>query len=71
LTHGNFVAVLRAAELAGNIFTNESVHVSYLPLAHVFEKQLILPVLKSGGRIGFFRGDGKSFPFNHLTFTLF
>ncbi|KAI8815019.1 hypothetical protein BJ742DRAFT_782010 [Cladochytrium replicatum] len=38
-------------------FTKEDVHISYLPLAHVFEREVQIVVLYVGGRIGFYQGD--------------
>ncbi|XP_071107341.1 long-chain-fatty-acid--CoA ligase 1-like [Haliotis cracherodii] len=60
LTHGNF-----AAELAGfmygitNIreFSPDDCHLSYLPLAHLFERTIQMVMFYGGGYIGFFSGD--------------
>ena len=41
------------------IITNEDVHISYLPLAHMMERIVAAMILQSGGRIGFYRGDVK------------
>ncbi|EPZ34892.1 AMP-dependent synthetase/ligase domain-containing protein [Rozella allomycis CSF55] len=35
------------------------VHISYLPLAHIFERMLNVALTCSGSRIGFFRGNSK------------
>ncbi|KAJ6667960.1 hypothetical protein lerEdw1_016281 [Lerista edwardsae] len=37
--------------------TYEDVHISYLPLAHMFERMVQSVVYCHGGRIGFFQGD--------------
>ena len=34
-----------------------TVYLSYLPLAHVLERLLHLPLLQEGGRIGFYQGS--------------
>nr|VZI06617.1 unnamed protein product [Spirometra erinaceieuropaei] len=39
------------------LFTSEDVHLSYLPLAHIFEQFATMLVLSGRGRIGFFAGD--------------
>ena len=60
LTHGNFIA-----DVAG-VFstfpakfrvTNSDTHISFLPLAHVFEQAVMVGLLTAGARIGFYRGD--------------
>ena len=33
------------------------VHISYLPLAHVFERILQISLINKGGRAGFYQGD--------------
>ncbi|XP_070427221.1 long-chain-fatty-acid--CoA ligase 6 isoform X7 [Equus przewalskii] len=60
LTHGNVVA-----DFSGFLKVTESqwaptradVHVSYLPLAHMFERMVQSVVYCHGGRVGFFQGD--------------
>uniref|UniRef100_A0A8C3RJX3 Arachidonate--CoA ligase n=1 Tax=Cyanoderma ruficeps TaxID=181631 RepID=A0A8C3RJX3_9PASS len=58
LTHGNVVAdfsgFLKVTESQWSP-TCEDVHISYLPLAHMFERMSV--VYCHGGRIGFFQGD--------------
>uniref|UniRef100_A0A8C3RJH2 Arachidonate--CoA ligase n=1 Tax=Cyanoderma ruficeps TaxID=181631 RepID=A0A8C3RJH2_9PASS len=58
LTHGNVVAdfsgFLKVTEWSP---TCEDVHISYLPLAHMFERMVQSVVYCHGGRIGFFQGD--------------
>ncbi|KAJ8262201.1 hypothetical protein GJAV_G00163660 [Gymnothorax javanicus] len=60
LTHENIVsncsAVIKIIE--GICPLNKSdTHISYLPLAHMFERMVQAMVLCSGARIGFFQGD--------------
>ncbi|XP_046560296.1 long-chain-fatty-acid--CoA ligase 1-like [Haliotis rubra] len=60
LTHGNF-----AAELGGFLygireildFGPDDCHLSYLPLAHLFERTMQMVMLHGGGYIGFYSGD--------------
>ncbi|KAM4677185.1 long-chain-fatty-acid--CoA ligase 6 isoform 1-T1 [Discoglossus pictus] len=60
LTHGNVVAdfsgFLKVTESQW-CPTSEDVHISYLPLAHMFERMVQSVVYCHGGRIGFFQGD--------------
>ncbi|XP_071267492.1 long-chain-fatty-acid--CoA ligase 1-like isoform X2 [Salvelinus alpinus] len=60
LTHGNvasncsaFIKVIEACCLPNH----EDVLLSYLPLAHMFERVVVGVILVHGGRIGFFQGD--------------
>uniref|UniRef100_A0A8C7WEQ8 Long-chain-fatty-acid--CoA ligase n=1 Tax=Oncorhynchus mykiss TaxID=8022 RepID=A0A8C7WEQ8_ONCMY len=60
LTHGNvasncsaFIKVIEACCLPNH----EDVLLSYLPLAHIFERVVVGVILVHGGRIGFFQGD--------------
>ncbi|KAJ1568685.1 Long chain acyl-CoA synthetase 7 peroxisomal [Cladochytrium tenue] len=59
LTHRNIVACLRGYLEMGSIPKPGDVHISYLPLAHVLERIIVLAALGSGCPIGFFRGDVK------------
>uniref|UniRef100_A0A674JUT2 Arachidonate--CoA ligase n=1 Tax=Terrapene triunguis TaxID=2587831 RepID=A0A674JUT2_9SAUR len=60
LTHRNVVAdfsgFLKVTESQWAP-TCEDVHISYLPLAHMFERMVQSVVYCHGGRIGFFQGD--------------
>ena len=67
LTHGNMVAVQRAADFQVEIFPSD-VHISYLPLAHVFERVVLLGILAKGASGGFFRGDGMFYFFLKFKF---
>ncbi|KAJ3173865.1 hypothetical protein HK101_011019 [Irineochytrium annulatum] len=57
LTHANLVAFLRAQIDGGNIGEPDDVHISYLPMAHVYERVCMSMTLTCGGAIGFYRGD--------------
>ncbi|CAK8672753.1 unnamed protein product [Clavelina lepadiformis] len=63
LTHENVVATLAGVFCIGkDSFLNVSapdVHISYLPLAHMFERIVQAQVLFAGASIGFFQGDIK------------
>ncbi|KAJ2988439.1 Long-chain-fatty-acid--CoA ligase 6, partial [Globomyces sp. JEL0801] len=57
MSHGNFIAASISAQSL-EIDEND-IHMSYLPLAHIFEKSSALNVYVRGGCIGFFRGTPK------------
>lgn len=58
LTHGNLIA-----ELAGvlshekDLFNEKDYHMSYLPLAHSFERVCSYAMIACGAKIGFFQGN--------------
>uniref|UniRef100_A0A3Q4FY95 Arachidonate--CoA ligase n=1 Tax=Neolamprologus brichardi TaxID=32507 RepID=A0A3Q4FY95_NEOBR len=58
LTHGNIVcncsAVIKVTEV--RLLPND-IHLSYLPLAHMFERVVQGVMLMHGARIGYFQGD--------------
>ena len=56
LTHRNLVSNAAAYSSDLDLGAND-VHVSYLPLAHIYERVTILVCLFAGSRAGFFRGD--------------
>lgn len=56
LSHKNFISVL--AGLKQNIkLKPEDIHLSYLPMAHVFEKIIVSLCVSEGVAIGFYSGD--------------
>lgn len=62
LTHRNFLAVTYALMVSSkhHYFTSlshQDIHISYLPLAHVFERAIHQVLVYNGARIGFFQGD--------------
>jgi long-chain acyl-CoA synthetase len=62
LTHENFMAVvasIRCMAEQGKMFksTPDEVHISYLPLAHVFELTNVANMIYGGAAIGFYQGD--------------
>ena len=61
LTHRNIMSA-SAGALAHLLLKETDVHVSYLPLAHIFETVVQVVLLCVGGRIAFFQGDVKKLP---------
>eukprot|EP01012_Entosiphon_sulcatum_P032260 TRINITY_DN41048_c0_g1_i1.p1 TRINITY_DN41048_c0_g1~~TRINITY_DN41048_c0_g1_i1.p1 ORF type:complete len:728 (+),score=132.01 TRINITY_DN41048_c0_g1_i1:30-2186(+) len=57
LTHANMVADMVAVEDAGVILGPQDVHLSYLPLAHSFERIIEVIAYYVGARVGFYQGD--------------
>ncbi|KAI9216570.1 hypothetical protein BC828DRAFT_433798 [Blastocladiella britannica] len=41
----------------GQEISRDDVHLSYLPLAHIFERSVVMQALSGGASVGFFRGD--------------
>ncbi|XP_070608811.1 long-chain-fatty-acid--CoA ligase 5 isoform X2 [Erythrolamprus reginae] len=62
LTHGNIVAnvaaFLKLVQTAHKYKTSDS-SISYLPLAHMFERTVQSALYSIGARVGFFQGDVK------------
>ncbi|KAK1597612.1 AMP-binding enzyme [Colletotrichum navitas] len=56
LTHGNAVSGIAAARSSGTV-TYKDVHISYLPLAHIYGRMVDQCALAEGAAVGFFRGD--------------
>lgn len=61
LTHGNMVSTIAAVDMVTKLQASD-VHLSYLPLAHVFERCVIHAVIAKGAAIGFSQGDPKRIP---------
>jgi long-chain acyl-CoA synthetase len=58
LTHRNMVANVAGVELqVPGMLQSTDVHISYLPLAHVFERLVTNGLYGQGAAIGFYRGD--------------
>jgi long-chain acyl-CoA synthetase len=57
ISHKNCLAVATSANFAGVEVYNHDTMISYLPLAHSFEKVLFTLCLVKGVRIGFYGGD--------------
>jgi long-chain acyl-CoA synthetase len=56
ITHANAVAGLSAARSNGQISAGD-IHISYLPLAHIYGRMADQAALAEGARIGYFKGD--------------
>ena len=57
LTHGNITGVVAGGMLVGIQVGPQDVHLSYLPLAHMFERVVQAIAFASGTAIGFFQGN--------------
>jgi len=57
LSHQNMLAASSAAQQHGVLANPDDVHISFLPLAHMFERLVHSLLLGSGSAIGFARGD--------------
>ena len=57
LTHRNFIAVATASKYAGFDVDRNDTMISYLPLAHSFEKMLFGLSMVRGTKIGYYGGD--------------
>ncbi|KAG8423232.1 medium-chain fatty acid-CoA ligase faa2 [Metarhizium acridum] len=56
LTHGNAISANAAARLGGHVKESD-IHMSYLPLAHIYGRLIDHIALSEGAAVGFFRGD--------------
>lgn len=58
ITHGNLVAVAYSVGLAtAGLIDSETVHLSYMPMAHIYERLNMGVLFASGAKIGVYRGD--------------
>ncbi|KAI8615949.1 hypothetical protein BC830DRAFT_242483 [Chytriomyces sp. MP71] len=55
--HKNLVAFVRSHYDAGIVAEASDVYISYLPMAHIYERGVMSTVVLHGGAVGFFRGD--------------
>jgi long-chain acyl-CoA synthetase len=58
LTHGNLVATLGSTDARFSLGPTDR-HISYLPLAHIFETVVEQAMFANGGSVGFFQGNIK------------
>ncbi|PKS12189.1 hypothetical protein jhhlp_001487 [Lomentospora prolificans] len=56
LTHGNAIAAITSARSGGTV-TSKDVHISYLPLAHIYGRLVDMTALSEGACVGYFHGD--------------
>jgi long-chain acyl-CoA synthetase len=60
ITHGSIIAALGGLEpQLDALCNNGDYYLSYLPLAHIFERVVVNAVLYKGGGIGFYQGDPR------------
>eukprot|EP01134_Creolimax_fragrantissima_P002230 CFRG2230T1 len=62
LSHANMIADMAGAmKIVDAVvkFDNNDIHISYLPLAHSFERLIQSIVWNGGARVGFYRGDTR------------
>lgn len=57
LSHGNFLAAATSSKYGTIDATPDDIMISYLPMAHSFEKVLFIISVLNGCKIGFFGGD--------------
>jgi long-chain acyl-CoA synthetase len=57
LTHRNLVAAAAGANYAGLGINNRDIYLSYLPLAHVFERLVQVAMWYAKAAVGFYQGD--------------
>lgn len=58
-SHANFVACMTGAYHSGIACRPTDVHLSYLPLAHLFERVVQVAMICAGGSIGYYQGDTR------------
>ena len=67
LTHENLIADAAGCMSSGIIdLSQHDIHLSYLPLAHMFEQLIILLITYAGARVGFYRGDVRRHLFEDI-----
>jgi long-chain acyl-CoA synthetase len=59
LNHGNIVSLAASSQHYGIVLDINDVHLSYLPMAHMFERFIVANGLSSGFSMGFYMGDAK------------
>lgn len=57
ITHRNVLVMLTGLSSLDIMFDENDVHLSYLPLAHIFERVVSLVMMLCGASIGFFHGN--------------
>ncbi|KAI5078310.1 hypothetical protein GOP47_0005981 [Adiantum capillus-veneris] len=56
LSHGNLLANIAGSFLCYPIYSTD-IYISYLPLAHIYERANVIGMTTKGGAIGFYQGD--------------
>lgn len=57
LTHGQMIGCVAGAFISGITTNANDVHLSYLPLAHMFERAIQLAIFMVGGAVGYYQGN--------------
>mmetsp|Transcript_19756 Transcript_19756/g.25605 ORF Transcript_19756/g.25605 Transcript_19756/m.25605 type:complete len:658 (+) Transcript_19756:161-2134(+) len=57
IQHQGLLSCLQSIKRTGTDIEADDVHLSYLPLPHVFERGVMHSVFYGGGRVGFYQGD--------------
>ena len=57
ITHTSFISCLCGIRRTGVDMYEDDVHLSYLPLPHVFERGILTSCLAKGAAVGFYQGD--------------
>lgn len=64
ITHKNAIAMLSGlvylVQECGILISSEDVHISYLPLAHMYERLAQLMLFTYGGKVGFYGGNARN-----------
>ncbi|XP_057960478.1 long chain acyl-CoA synthetase 7, peroxisomal isoform X2 [Malania oleifera] len=56
LTHGNLIASVAGTSISIKFYPTD-IHISYLPLAHIYERTNLILGVYYGGAVGFYQGD--------------
>jgi len=57
ISHSNLISDAAATLYTGNNVNSEDVHISYLPLPHIFERNIQVGLYAVGASVGFYQGD--------------
>ena len=73
ITHSNFIALMAGLQYSDCTFYKDDRHLSYLPLAHIYERAIYNLVAISGAKLGIFGGNIKKLleDMAHLKPTVF
>lgn len=59
LTHSNLIAAIGGVSPCVDFLGPDDVYMSYLPLAHIFERDCVSAMLGVGGAVGFYHGNPR------------